>query len=183
MGVTFSSLLDRVWFWRRDVPLRILMLGLDSAGKTTILYRLQLGNVISTIPTIGFNVESVEYKNIQMQVWDLGGQSSIRPYWRCYFADTAAIIYVVDATDEERLPIARKELLAMLAEEELTGCKLLVFANKQDVPGALDEGQVGAALGLNELRDRQWSIFRSSAKNGTGLHEGLDWLVEALRSH
>lgn len=86
-----------------------------------------------------------------MQVWDLGGQSSIRPYWRCYYADTAAIIYVIDASDHERLPTARAELLAMLAEEELAGCKLLVYANKQDLPNALDEGQVGAAIGLNEL--------------------------------
>jgi len=126
---------------------------------------------------IGFNVETVEYKNIQLQVWDLGGQSSIRPYWRCYFADTSAIIYVVDATDHERLPTARAELYAILAEEELANCKLLVFANKQDLPGAMDEGQVGKAIGLDELRDRQWSIWRCSAKDGTGLNEGLDWCV------
>lgn len=99
------------------------------------------------------------------------------PYWRCYYADTAAIIYVVDATDHERLPTARAELLAMLAEEELRGCKLLVFANKQDLPNAMDEGQIGAAIGLNELRDRQWSIWPCSAKEGTGLSEGLDWCV------
>lgn len=158
------------------------MLGLDSAGKTTILYQLQLGEVISTIPTIGFNVETVEYKNIKLQVWDLGGQSSIRPYWRCYYADTAAIIYVVDASDHERLATARSELLAMLSEDELRGCKLLVFANKQDLPNSMDEGQVGAAIGLDELRDRQWSVWRCSAKEGTGLTEGLDWLVDAIRT-
>ncbi|WFD35904.1 Arf GTPase arl1 [Malassezia cuniculi] len=191
MGVTFSSLFNSLAWWRSGAPVRILMLGLDSAGKTTILYRLQLGEVISTIPTIGFNVETVEYNNIQLQVWDLGGQSSIRPYWRCYYADTAAIIYVVDASDHQRLPTARAELLAMLSEEELRGCKLLVFANKQDLPNALDEGQVGSAIGLNEIRDRQWSIWRCSAKTGDGLTEGLDWcvhhrlltrLVDAIRS-
>lgn len=64
------------------------MLGLDSAGKTTILYRLQIGDVVSTIPTIGFNVETLDYKNIKFQVWDLGGQTSIRPYWRCYYGGT-----------------------------------------------------------------------------------------------
>lgn len=182
MGVTFSSLYESLFWWRRKAPMRILMLGLDSAGKTTILYRLQLGEVISTIPTIGFNVETVEYKNIQLQVWDLGGQSSIRPYWRCYYADTAAIIYVVDASDHARLPTARAELLAMLSEEELAKCKLLVFANKQDLDNAMDEAQVGKAIGLDELRDRQWSIWRCSAKDGTGLQEGLDWLVDALRN-
>lgn len=112
-----------------------------------------------------------------LQVWDLGGQSSIRPYWRCYYADTAAIIYVVDASDHERMPTARAELLAMLAEEELAGCKLLVYANKQDLPNAMDEAQVGKAIGLDELRDRQWSIWRCCAKDGTGLNEGLDWCV------
>jgi ADP-ribosylation factor-like protein 1 len=82
---------------------------------------------------------------------------------------------VVDASDHQRLPTARAELLAMLSEEELRGCKLLVFANKQDLPNALDEGKVGAAIGLNEIRDRQWSIWRCSAKTGAGLNEGLDW--------
>ncbi|WFD27701.1 Arf GTPase arl1 [Malassezia nana] len=126
---------------------------------------------------IGFNVETVEYKNIQLQVWDLGGQSSIRPYWRCYYADTAAIIYVVDASDHDRMPTARAELMAMLAEEELANSKLLVFANKQDLPNAMNEAQVGKAIGLDELRDRQWSIWRCCAKDGTGLNEGLDWYV------
>ena len=68
----------------------------------------------------------------------------------------------------------------MLSEEELRGCKLLVFANKQDLPNALDEGQVGAAIGLNEIRDRQWSIWRCSAKSGEGLSEGLDWYACSL---
>merc|ERR1712241_516271 len=83
--------------------MRILILGLDGAGKTTILYRLQVGEVVSTIPTIGFNVETVSFKNIKFQVWDLGGQTSIRPYWRCYYPNTQAIIYAVDSTDVDRL--------------------------------------------------------------------------------
>jgi hypothetical protein len=69
-----------------------------------------------------------------MQVWDLGGQTSIRPYWRCYYADTKAVVYVVDSSDRERLPINKAELLAMLNEEELQDAKLLVFANKQVCP-------------------------------------------------
>ena len=81
--------------------------------------------------------------------------------------------------DQERLPTARAELLAMLAEEELAKCKLLVFANKQDLPNAMDEVQIGKAIGLDELRDRQWSIWRCCAKDGTGLQEGLDWYVAA----
>lgn len=94
--------------------MRILILGLDGAGKTTILYRLQVGEVVTTIPTIGFNVEQVTYKNLKFQVWDLGGQTSIRPYWRCYYSNTDAIIYVVDSVDRDRIGISKDELLYML---------------------------------------------------------------------
>merc|ERR1712141_435864 len=87
---------------------RILILGLDNAGKTTILYRLQVDEVVQTIPTIGFNVETVKYKNIKFQVWDLGGQTSIRPYWRCYYPNTNAIIYVVDSADPDRIGDSRR---------------------------------------------------------------------------
>merc|ERR1712195_452377 len=73
---------------------RILMVGLDAAGKTTILYKLKLGEVVTTIPTIGFNVETVEYKNIAFTVWDVGGQDKIRPLWRHYYTNTEGIIFV-----------------------------------------------------------------------------------------
>ncbi|CAH8566955.1 unnamed protein product [Heterobilharzia americana] len=99
---------------------RILILGLDGAGKTTILYRLQVGEVVTTIPTIGFNVETVVHKNLKFQVWDLGGQTSIRPYWRCYYSNTDAIIYVVDSMDRDRVGISKQELFSML-EVYLTG--------------------------------------------------------------
>lgn len=94
--------------------MRILILGLDGAGKTTILYRLQVGEVVTTIPTIGFNVEQVTYKNLKFQVWDLGGQTSIRPYWRCYYSNADAVIYVVDSVDRDRIGISKDELLYML---------------------------------------------------------------------
>merc|ERR1711881_107079 len=111
MGILFSSIFGAL-LGKQEV--RILILGLDNAGKTTILYRLQVDEVVQTIPTIGFNVETVQYKNIKFQVWDLGGQTSIRPYWRCYYPNTDAIIFVVDSADTERISIARQELMAML---------------------------------------------------------------------
>lgn len=77
-----------------------------------------------------------------IQVWDLGGQTSIRPYWRCYYPNTDAIIFVVDSCDSDRLGVARQELMAMLEEEELKDAILLVFANKQDAKGALNAQQV-----------------------------------------
>ncbi|MCO5586173.1 hypothetical protein L7F22_040112 [Adiantum nelumboides] len=127
-----------------------------------------------------FNVESLSYKNIKFQVWDLGGQSSIRPYWRCYYADTSAIIYVVDSADKERLSTSRTELLSMLSEEELANAKLLVLANKQDLPGAASAAEVSERLGLDKLKDRSWSIQACTATEGKGLEEGLDWCVIAM---
>ncbi|KAG8848119.1 Arf GTPase arf1 [Tulasnella sp. 330] len=185
MGVSLSSLwssLSSLAQWGKDKDVRILMLGLDSAGKTTILYRLQIGEVVSTIPTIGFNVETVQYKNIKFQVWDLGGQSSIRPYWRCYYANTQAIIYVIDASDHDRLTTSRAELLTMLSEEELKDVPLLVFSNKQDIPGALKPAEVSDKLGLaGGEKTRQWSVRGSCATKGEGLEEGLDWLVNTIQ--
>lgn len=108
---------------------------------------------------------------------DLGGQTSIRPYWRCYYANTAAVIFVVDSTDIERLQTAADELSAMLNEEELKDAALLVFANKQDQPGAKGAGEISEALRLGELRDRNWSIMACSAVDGSGVTEGMDWLV------
>ncbi|KAF9076445.1 ADP-ribosylation factor family-domain-containing protein [Rhodocollybia butyracea] len=185
MGLSISSLfssLSSLVRWSKDQDVRILMLGLDSAGKTTILYRLQIGEVVSTIPTIGFNVETVQYKNIKFQVWDLGGQSSIRPYWRCYFPNTSAIIYVIDSSDQARLPTSRSELLTMLSEEELKGVPLLVFCNKQDVEGALKPEVISEELGLaGGEKARPWSVRGSCATKGEGLEEGLDWLVNAIQ--
>eukprot|EP01026_Neomeris_dumetosa_P035538 TRINITY_DN2850_c0_g1_i1.p1 TRINITY_DN2850_c0_g1~~TRINITY_DN2850_c0_g1_i1.p1 ORF type:complete len:181 (-),score=24.85 TRINITY_DN2850_c0_g1_i1:316-858(-) len=165
-----------------DKEARILVLGLDNAGKTTILYRLQVGEVVSTIPTIGFNVETVTYKNIKFQVWDLGGQTSIRPYWRCYYPNTQAIIYVVDSCDTERITTSRDEFQAILQEEELKDALILVFANKQDLPGALSDASVAEGLGLPSIKNRDWSIFKTSAVKGEGLFEGLDWLANQLKS-
>ncbi len=127
MGV-FASVFKRL-ISKRDV--RILMVGLDAAGKTTILYKLKLGENVTTIPTIGFNVETVEYKNINFVVWDVGGQDRIRLLWRHYFIHTQAVIFVVDSNDRDRVMEARDELQRMLSEDELKDAALLVFANKQ----------------------------------------------------
>jgi len=167
--------------------MRILMVGLDAAGKTTILYKLKLGEVVTTIPTIGFNVETVEYKNISFTVWDVGGQDKIRPLWRHYYQNTQGIIFVVDSNDRDRIDdskdyehSAKEELNRMLAEDELREAVLLVFANKQDLPNAMKVQEVTERLGLNKLRDRQWYIQGCSAPTGDGLYEGLDWLSNTL---
>ena len=160
------------------------------AGKTTILYKLKLGEVVTTIPTIGFNVETVEYKNINFTVWDVGGQDKIRPLWRHYYQNTQGIIFVVDSNDKDRIDdnknntsdnSAKEELHRMLAEDELRDAVLLIFANKQDLPNAMSVNDVTEKLGLNQLRNRKWYIQGCCATTGDGLYEGLDWLSKALK--
>lgn len=177
MGLTISSVLTRL-FGKKQM--RILMVGLDAAGKTTILYKLKLGEIVTTIPTIGFNVETVEYKNICFTVWDVGGQDKIRPLWRHYFQNTQGLIYVVDSNDRERVSEAEKELANMLQEDELRDAVLLVFANKQDLPNAMSATELTDKLGLNSVRGRRWYIQSTCATQGHGLYEGLDWLCNEL---
>ena len=155
MGTSFSKIWAR-FFGKKEM--RILMVGLDAAGKTTILYKLKLGEVVTTIPTIGFNVETVEYKNISFTVWDVGGQDKIRLLWRHYYQNTQGIIFVVDSNDKDRIEDAREELHRMLAEDELKDALLLVMANKQDLPGALTPTEITDSLGLHTINKRTWYI-------------------------
>lgn len=160
--------------------MRILMVGLDAAGKTTILYKLKLGEIVTTIPTIGFNVETVEYKNISFTVWDVGGQTKIRKLWRHYFSNTDGLIFVVDSNDRERIGEASSELHSMLQEEELRDSILLIFANKQDLPNSMSSAELTDKLNLNQLKNRRWYIQATCATQGNGLYEGLDWLSNEL---
>merc|ERR1712232_1238841 len=177
MGLTFTKLFAKLGYKKE---IRILMVGLDAAGKTTILYKLKLGTVVTTIPTIGFNVETVEYKNISFTVWDIGGQDRIRKLWRHYYQGTHGVIFVVDSTDRERLDDAREEIFKMLGEEEMREAALLVLANKQDLPGAMAGAEIMEKLGLHDLRGRQWFLQAACATTGDGLYEGLDWLCRTL---
>uniref|UniRef100_A0AC35UGB5 ADP-ribosylation factor n=1 Tax=Rhabditophanes sp. KR3021 TaxID=114890 RepID=A0AC35UGB5_9BILA len=177
MGLTISSLFNRI-FSKKNV--RILMVGLDAAGKTTILYKLKLGEIVTTIPTIGFNVETVDYNNISFTVWDVGGQDKIRPLWRHYYQDTQALIFVIDSNDRDRIEESRDELQRMLSEGDLRDSILLIFANKQDLPNAMSASEITDKLGLNKLNLRQWYIQATCATNGEGLYEGLDWLAGKL---
>lgn len=156
------------------------MVGLDAAGKTTILYKLKLGEIVTTIPTIGFNVETVDYKNISFTVWDVGGQDKIRPLWRHYFTNTQGLIFVVDSNDRERIAEASAELHRMINEDELRDAVLLIFANKQDLPNAMLAAEMTEKLGLSNLKGRKWYIQQACATQGTGLYEGLDWLSNEL---
>jgi len=157
------------------------MVGLDNAGKTTILYKLKLGEIVTTIPTIGFNVETVQYKNISFTMWDVGGQGRIRTLWRYYYANAQAIIFVVDGTDSARISEARDELQAMMQSDELRDAMLLVFANKCDLPQFMSTAKIGDQLELTKFSNRQWFIQQACATTGDGIFEGLDWLANNMK--
>ena len=180
MGLLFSETFKK-WFGNRET--RVLMLGLDAAGKTTVLYKLKLGEHVTTIPTIGFNVETIEYKGFNMNVWDVGGQDRIRALWRHYFHNTQGLIFVVDSNDVARTDEARDELHKLLEEDELRDAILLVYANKQDLPNAIKPQELANKLRLNTITNRPWQIQGACATTGDGLYEGLDWLGEQINQH
>eukprot|EP01062_Namystynia_karyoxenos_P021388 TRINITY_DN1813_c0_g1_i2.p2 TRINITY_DN1813_c0_g1~~TRINITY_DN1813_c0_g1_i2.p2 ORF type:complete len:209 (+),score=104.45 TRINITY_DN1813_c0_g1_i2:80-628(+) len=160
---------------------QILMVGLDAAGKTTMLYKMKLGEVVTTIPTIGFNTETVEYRNLRFTVWDIGGQDKLRRLWRHYYQNTNGVIFVVDSADRDRVSQARDELQKLLQEEELRECSVLVYANKQDLPRAMSTAEVTEQLGLRSAPARDWYVQGSCAATGEGIYQGLDWLAAACR--
>lgn len=176
MGLLFSSLFDRFKTERR-----IVMLGLDGAGKSTILYKLKLGEVVHTIPTIGFNVETVDYKKVSMTVWDVGGQKKLRGLWRHYYEGTHGLIFVVDSMDKDRLASAQEELQHILADPHMRDATVLVYANKQDLPGAMPPSEIASGLGLSDMKSHKWYIQGTCGVTGDGLYDGLDWLTEDLK--
>jgi ADP-ribosylation factor protein 1 len=181
MGLYMSTMWNALLGSNKEY--RLLMLGLDAAGKTTVLYRLKLGEVQHTIPTVGFNVESVEYKNLKFTVWDVGGQSKLRPLWRHYYTGTQGLIFVVDSNDidPDRVELAKLELHRLLQNDELRDAFVLVFANKQDLPRAMSASELAQKLDLKHMSN-QWYIQACCATSGQGLYEGLDWLGTALNS-
>jgi len=160
---------------------QILVLGLDNAGKTTILRKLSDEDITQITPTEGFNIKSLMQDDFKLNVWDIGGQRAIRPFWRNYFERTDALIYVIDSADRRRLDETGEELYGLLDEEKLAGVPLLVFANKQDLINAVPAAEVAQELDLMRLKDRPWQVLPCSAKTGDGLNGGFEWLMKYLK--
>jgi len=178
MGALITKIMNSLSMGKTKT--RLLMLGLDGAGKTTVLYKLKLDEYISTVPTVGFNVETIEYKNLNMTIWDVGGQTQIRRLWKHYYSGSDAIIFVVDSSDVERVDLAKEELNALLEDEELRDAKLLVLANKMDL-SRLSVSEIMSRLGLDKLK-REWKIQGACAMTGEGIFEGFDWLSKVLKN-
>ena len=156
------------------------MVGLDGAGKTTVLYQLEMSELVKIIPTIGFNVETLDYKGLTFTIWDVGGQDKIRVLWKHYYQNTDGIIFVVDCNDTDRVEKNEEVLKLMLNEEELKDSDLLVMANKQDLSGSLSPTEITEQIGMRGLKGRPWLVQGTSATTGQGLKEGLDWLANTL---
>lgn len=167
---------------QKEKEMRILVLGLDNAGKTTIVKKLNGEDIHTISPTLGFNIMTFYYTKYKLNVWDIGGQKALRSYWRNYFEQTDGLIWVVDSADRQRLEDCRAELHKLLQEEKLAGASLLVFANKQDLRGALSHTEIHKLLNLDDIGNRHWHIQRCSAVTGEGLSDGISWLVNDISS-
>lgn len=163
------------------IEMRVVTLGLDGAGKTSILFKLKQNEFMTMLPTIGFNVETVEYKNLKFTIWDVGGQHKLRPLWKHYYLNTQAVVFVIDSSNHDRLAEAHSELAKLMSEKELKDASLLILANKQDIPGCATIEELTEQFALYKLCcGRSWHIQACDAQSGTGLHDGLDWLSRQL---
>ena len=161
---------------------RILILGLDNAGKTSCLKRFSDEEIDHIMPTQGFNIKKLHQQGFDATLWDLGGQKAIRRYWRNYYDNSNAIIFVIDSSDKRRVEEAGIELHDLLKDPKLAKVPLCVLANKQDLAHALSVKAISEKLLLSNVRNRAWSIQPCSAKSGEGLKEGLMWTMQTVKS-
>jgi small GTP-binding protein len=186
MGSIFSRVL---WWWApapEAEPVHIAVVGLDDAGKTTLLRYMAHGTPLrpeEALPTIGFNVETFKSGKVRIEAWDLGGQASIRPMWDCYFADDMlAVVFVVDAVDRERLGIAQEEFNRLLSLQCLKTSAFVLFLNKTDLLCSMPESEIIERWHLKEvINNKQWTVIEGCALNGKGVREAVEWIADIAR--
>ncbi|XP_039211805.1 putative ADP-ribosylation factor-like protein 5C isoform X2 [Crotalus tigris] len=176
MGQFFAKLLNI--FGSREH--KVIIIGLDNAGKTTILYQFLMNEVVHTSPTIGSNVEEITQHKTHFLMWDIGGQENLRSTWNTYYSNTEFIILVIDSTDRERLTVTKEELYKMLAHEDLRNAAVLIFANKQDVKNSMSTSEISKFLTLSSIKDHPWHIQGCCALTGEGLPAGLEWMISQV---
>lgn len=171
---------------------KILFLGLDNAGKTTLLYTLKSGKLGSYTPTLAPNNEELIIGKVRFKTFDLGGHETAQKLWREYFASGVdGVVYVVDAADQERLPEANRALNSLLTSEELKDCPFLILGNKVDIATAASEETLRIQLGLTHTygkepkadrddRQRPIEVYMCSIIKRAGYSDGFNWLSQFL---
>jgi ADP-ribosylation factor protein 6 len=178
MGGFFSKL---YFYWAiKGREFRIVMVGLDGAGKTTILNQMKLGEPQHTVPTIGFNLEKVSFGGVEFNTWDIGGQQKIRPLWEYYLSGIHAVIFVIDSADTARLREAMEELEKIRCNRDVTGKPFVIFANKQDLPGAIHPEELFNQIRVLFKETDTVHVFPVSAIVNEGITEGMVWLLDEL---
>ncbi|XP_068439119.1 ADP-ribosylation factor-like protein 4D [Clinocottus analis] len=186
MGNQLTDIAPNTSFLPSFQSLHVVVIGLDSAGKTSLLYRLKLKEFVKTIPTKGFNTEKIKVsvapsRSINFQVWDVGGQEKLRPLWKSYTRRTDGLVFVVDAAEPERMEEAKVELHRITRTSENQGVPVLILANKQDRDSAASVGEVEKLLAVHELSACTLRHAQGcSAVDGRGLQPGLEKLYEMI---
>lgn len=166
---------------RGEKEVKMVLIGLDLAGKTSVLNRLRFGEAGSTTPTVGFNYETFVYKGTSFDIWDTGGQDKLRDLWRHYYEEVDGVLFVVDSTDEDRLNEAKEELHKAMRDIHLKDAFLCVLANKRDLENCMSSEQMKQGLQLDSFYGRNWTIFEVSALKGIGLYDALDWVAKIAK--
>ena len=151
------------------------MVGLDNAGKTTILNQLKINQFLESVPTIGLNVETVKYKELEFLVFDVGGK--VRSLWSHYYENLDAVIFVIDSTDRERVWMVKDELIKLNQDLRFQQAVILALFNKNDLKTCMDFQTLVNETGVNDVIDSDVIVQKCSAKTGEGLWDGFDKLL------